>query len=163
MYSFFKYIIFLGSGNFGEVFEGTIQVVPESQNIKVAIKALRNGDYSDEEENNTNSIELFKEAVTVSKLKHENIIQFLGVCEELNYLIFELMNGPQLQKYLRSIKKTYTMFDLVDMSYDIVKGCAFLEQMKCVHRDLAARNCMLTSADKKYRKVISIIYLVNFF
>ena len=119
----------------------------------MAIKALRNGDYSDEEENNTNSIELFKEAVTVSKLKHENIIQFLGVCEELNYLIFELMNGPQLQKYLRSIKKTYTMFDLVDMSYDIVKGCAYLEQMKCVHRDLAARNCMLTSADKNHRKV----------
>ena len=138
---------FLGSGNFGEVFEGTIQ----SQNIKVAIKALKNGDYSEE----NNSIELFKEAVTVSKLKHENIIQFLGICEELNYLIFELMNGPQLQKYLRSIKKTYTMFDLVDMSYDIVKGCAYLEQMKCVHRDLAARNCMLTSPDKNSREVIN--------
>ena len=151
------FLFFQGSGNFGEVFEGTIEV-PESQNnIKVAIKALRNGDYDGElDENNSSSIELFKEAVTVSKLKHENIIQFLGVCEELNYLIFELMNGPQLQKYLRSIKKTYTMFDLVDMSYDIVKGCAYLEQMKCVHRDLAARNCMLTSADKNHRKVISI-------
>ena len=53
------------------------------------------------------------------------------------------------------------MFDLVDMSYDIVKGCAYLEQMKCVHRDLAARNCMLTSDDKNYRKVISIKQIID--
>ena len=53
------------------------------------------------------------------------------------------MEGGQLLSYLRSSGSyDFTPFDLVDMSFDILKGCVFLEEKKFVHRDLAARNCM---------------------
>ena len=151
---FNKKFQFIGSGNFGEVFEGRIISNNSSdkrndETIRVAIKTLKNMD--DDED----SIEFFKEAIAVSKLKHENIIQFLGVCEESNFMIFELMEGPELKKYLKSVRNTeYTISDLVQLCYDVVKGCAYLEKMQCVHRDLAARNCMLTSIDPIHRKVI---------
>ena len=102
------------------------------------------------------TLEFFKEAVMVSRLKHENIIQFIGVCEEANFLVFELMEGPPLLNYLRSLRQKpddRKLDDLVLICRDISKGCAYLEQIKCIHRDLATRNCMLSSLDVTVRKV----------
>ena len=73
----------------------------------------------------------------------------IGVCEEANYLVFEFMSGPPLRDHLKYLQETnhQSVKNLVDFCFDISKGCAYLELMKCVHRDLAARNCMLTSTD----------------
>ena len=68
------------------------------------------------------SIEFFKEATTVSHLKHENIVEFIGVCLENNYLIMELMEGGQLLEYLHSKRQHLTLWDLVDMTHDLAKG-----------------------------------------
>ena len=65
------------------------------------------------------------------------------------------MEGGQLLSYLRSSGSyDFTPFDLVDMSFDILKGCVFLEEKKFVHRDLAARNCLLTTTNPTSRKVL---------
>ena len=66
----------------------------------------------------------------------------------------ELMDGGTLLNYLQSKGKFLSQLDLLDMSHDIVKACAYLEKMKFVHRDLAARNCMLTSTISSLRKVV---------
>ena len=71
----------------------------------------------------------------------------------------ELMDGGTLLNYLQSKGKFLSQLDLLDMSHDIVKACAYLEQMKFVHRDLAARNCMLTSIISSSRKVVCTILL----
>ena len=63
------------------------------------------------------------------------------------------MEGGQLLDYLHSERDLITLFDMIDICYDVVKGCAYLEKMKFVHRDLAARNCMLTSTNPLLRKV----------
>ena len=68
-------------------------------------------------------------------------------------MIFKLMKGGQLLQYLRSNKEDLSLLDLLQMSLDVTKGCAYLERMKYVHRDLAARNCLLTSRDKSLRTV----------
>ena len=98
--------------------------------------------------------------MAVSELKHENIVEFVGICLEYNWLVFELMEGGQLLNYLRTKASNLSVWDLVEMTSDVAKGCLYLEQRQFVHRDLAARNCMLTSMNPTLRKVNYIfIYL----
>ena len=137
----------LGEGCFGEVFEGMATTTGQNgiNPTKVAIKTLKKDE---------NIADYFKEAITASKLKHDNIVEFLGISLENKSIILELMEGGQLLDYLRSNKNDLTLWDLINISHDIVKGCEYLEQKNFVHRDLAARNCLLTSTDPQFRKVM---------
>ena len=108
---------------------------------------------------NENSIEFLKEAMSWSQLKHENVVEFLGICLESNMLVSELMQGGQLLQYLKTKTKQLTLWDLVKMTQDVAKGCTYLASMKFVHRDLAARNCLLTSTNPEYRKVLLFRYI----
>ena len=117
----------------------------------MAIKCLKNDD---------DNAEYYKEVCAASRLKHEHIVEFLGISTaqpnstaQRNLMIFELMEGGQLLAYLKSMGQQLTQLDLVHMSLDVAKACKYLEDMKFVHRDLAARNCMLTSTDAAARKV----------
>ena len=108
-----------------------------------------------------NNIDFYKEAIAASKLTHEHIVKFIAICTEFNFIVMELMEGGQLLTYLHSKGTQLCQLDLLDMSLDIVKACAYLEKMKFVHRDLAARNCMLTSTHSSTRKVFTYcIFLI---
>ena len=138
-----------GSGAFGEVFSGILTKTQNEDSIimkNVAIKIIKS---------NEANFELLKEAMASSRLKHDNIVEFIGICMEYNCIVLELMEGGQLLEYLESKKHQLTLWDLVDMSHDVAKGCHYLEKSKFVHRDLAARNCMLTSTNSNTRKVKS--------
>ena len=139
--------MFKGSGAFGEVCEGRIQRIQAYNHpmdkTKVAIKFLKSDDNDD----------FFKEALAASKLKHENVVEFFGVCLELDCIVTELMSGGQLLDYLHNNEDTLELNDLMKIALDICKGCAYLEKMKFVHRDIAARNCLLTSSDANLMKV----------
>ena len=96
-----------------------------------------------------------------SQLKHENVVQFIGICLECNILVSELMQGGQLLQYLKTKTQQLNLWDLVEMTQDVAKGCTYLANMKFVHRDLAARNCLLTSTNDKLRKVDTILDISN--
>ena len=104
-----------------------------------------------------NRIDFFKEAIAVSELSHENIVEFLGIVIKPNdMIIFEIMEGGQLLNYLKVNKRTGNPLkttDMIEILTDICKGCAYMELMKFVHRDIAARNCLITSTDPMKRKV----------
>ena len=136
----------IGSGNFGDVHEGLVLSELKSQPFqrKVALKYCQNS---------LDLMKFYKEVVTTSHLKHENIVEFIGVCLDDHVFVLELMEGGQLLEYLRSFGHTLTIFDLICMIYDVAQGCAYLEQMKFVHRDIAARNCLLTSRNPYTKKV----------
>ncbi|XP_063091102.1 proto-oncogene tyrosine-protein kinase ROS isoform X3 [Cavia porcellus] len=143
--------VLLGSGAFGEVYEGTAVDIlgVGSGEIKVAVKTLKKGSTDQEK------IEFLKEAHLMSKFDHPNILKQLGVCllNEPQYLILELMEGGDLLTYLRKARMTtfhgplLTLADLVDLCVDVSKGCVYLEQMHFIHRDLAARNCLVSVKD----------------
>ena len=97
--------------------------------------------------------DVLKEVYAASKLNHENVVEFLGICFEWNAVIFELMEGGQLLSYLKTSGHGLRKSDIGGICYDIVKGCAYLEEMKFIHRDLAARNCLLTSTNPLIRTV----------
>lgn len=143
--------LLLGSGAFGEVYEGTAVDIlgAGSGETKVAVKTLKKGSTDQEK------IEFLKEAHLMSKFNHPNILKQLGVCllNEPQYIILELMEGGDLLTYLRKARRTtfhgplLTLVDLVDLCVDISKGCVYLEQMHFIHRDLAARNCLVSVKD----------------
>ncbi|KAM6185672.1 proto-oncogene tyrosine-protein kinase ROS isoform 2-T2 [Rhynchocyon petersi] len=143
--------LLLGSGAFGEVYEGTAVDIlgAGSGETKVAVKTLKKGSTDQEK------IEFLKEAHLMSKFNHPNILKQLGVCllNEPQYIILELMEGGDLLTYLRKARRTkfhgplLTLVDLVDICVDISKGCVYLEQMHFIHRDLAARNCLVSVKD----------------
>ncbi|XP_054163602.1 proto-oncogene tyrosine-protein kinase ROS-like isoform X2 [Oppia nitens] len=147
----------LGSGNFGEVFEGKwLEIVNnESLVTKVAIKTLRKGATDNDKTN------FLEEAKRMAGFKHPHIIQLYGICLDANLisLVLELMEGGDLQKYLRDnrpmngIPSSLTMQDLVNICTDVAKGCKYLEERHFIHRDLAARNCLISSFDPKTRVV----------
>ncbi|KAG1702093.1 Proto-oncogene tyrosine-protein kinase ROS [Nymphon striatum] len=145
---------FLGSGAFGEVFEGIAQFSTNSD-ARVAIKTLRKG-ATDQEK-----AEFLKEAKLMSNFKHEHIISLLGLCldNDPNLIIIELMDGGDLLSFLRSNRpttfspNTLTLQDVIGISVDVAKGCKYLEEMHFVHRDLAARNCLVSSYDPQLRIV----------
>ncbi|XDV42961.1 hypothetical protein PO909_011523 [Leuciscus waleckii] len=139
----------LGSGAFGEVYEGVTvgnQITGVEPERRVAVKTLRK-DASDYEKT-----EFLKEAHLMSQFNHPNILRLLGVCllNEPHYLILELMEGGDLRSYLRGARPTNThkellnLTSLLDVSLDAATGCAYLERMHFVHRDIAARNCLVS-------------------
>lgn len=78
-------------------------------------------------------------------LKHENILEMLGVCfdDRVPMLVLPFMKNGDLLAYLRSENNSPTNQDLLRFAIDIGNGMAYLSSQRFVHRDLAARNCML--------------------
>lgn len=87
---------FLGSGAFGEVYEGYVRNVGNEQ-TRVAIKTLRKGATEQEK------AEFLKEAQYMSNFKHKHILSLIGVCFDIDalYIIMELMQGGDLLSFLR--------------------------------------------------------------
>ncbi|NWS52624.1 ROS1 kinase, partial [Chunga burmeisteri] len=154
----------LGSGAFGEVYEGTaVDILADgSGESKVAVKTLKKG-ATDHEKS-----EFLKEAHFMSKFDHPHILKLLGVCllNEPQYLILELMEGGDLLSYLRGARKQklqnplLTVADLLDICLDICKGCVYLEKMHFIHRDLAARNCLVS--EKEYESSSRVVKIGDF-
>ncbi|XP_077977455.1 proto-oncogene tyrosine-protein kinase ROS-like [Glandiceps talaboti] len=152
-----KLVTFLGSGAFGEVFEGLALDITgdNSGETKVAVKTLRKGATDQEKE------EFLKEAQLMSNFKHPHILRLLGVCldNDPQFIILELMEAGDLLSYLRSCRPTAASpaalgcMDLIEISIDVCRGCRYLEEMHFVHRDLAARNCLVSSRDPRFRNV----------
>ncbi|XP_070569168.1 proto-oncogene tyrosine-protein kinase ROS-like [Ptychodera flava] len=152
-----KLVTFLGSGAFGEVYEGVAMdiVGDNAGETKVAVKTLRKGATDQEKE------EFLKEAQLMSNFKHPHILQLLGVCldNDPQFIILELMEAGDLLSYLRSCRPTAASpatlgcLDLIEISIDVCKGCTYLEEMHFVHRDLAARNCLVSHRDPRFRSV----------
>uniref|UniRef100_A0A452SRS7 Tyrosine-protein kinase receptor n=1 Tax=Ursus americanus TaxID=9643 RepID=A0A452SRS7_URSAM len=156
--------LLLGSGAFGEVYEGTAVDIlgAGSGETKVAVKTLKKGSTDQEK------IEFLKEAHLMSRFNHPNILKQLGVCllNEPQYIILELMEGGDLLTYLRKARMTMfhgpllTLADLVDVCVDISKGCVYLEHMHFIHRDLAARNCLVSV--KEYTSPSRVVKIGDF-
>ncbi|XP_072018454.1 proto-oncogene tyrosine-protein kinase ROS-like [Amphiura filiformis] len=146
-----KLVTFLGSGAFGEVFEGLATEIhgAGTGDTRVAVKTLRKG-ATDEEKD-----EFLKEAALMGNFQNENILGLLGVCldNDPQFIILELMEGGDLLTYLRGARATSATAarldptDLTDIVLDVAKGCQYLESIKFIHRDLAARNCLVNTKD----------------
>uniref|UniRef100_A0A8D8Y420 Tyrosine-protein kinase n=1 Tax=Cacopsylla melanoneura TaxID=428564 RepID=A0A8D8Y420_9HEMI len=132
-----KFVRKLGSGQFGEVWEGLW-----NNTTPVAIKTLKMGTMDPKD--------FLAEAQIMKKLRHSKLIQLYAVCtmEEPIYIITELMKNGSLLEYLQGKGngkgRNLKLPQLIDMAAHIAAGMAYLESQNYIHRDLAARNVLVT-------------------
>ncbi|KAM9355322.1 tyrosine-protein kinase FRK-like [Pholidichthys leucotaenia] len=122
----------LGTGQFGEVYEGTWN------NTTVAVKTLKPGTMDPKD--------FLKEAQIMKTLRHPKLIQLYAVCtlEEPIYIITEMMSNGSLLEYLRKDKGAkLRLADQIEMAAQVASGMAYLEIQNYIHRDLAARNVLV--------------------
>ncbi|KJH51915.1 SH2 domain protein [Dictyocaulus viviparus] len=98
---------FLGEGEFGEVYAGTLNLGMNT--YKVAVKVHKGSSLEKEA-----IAEICKEARIMRHYRHENVIKFYGVAVEKDplMLVMELVSGGALDNLLRSKKDDLSQHEL---------------------------------------------------
>ncbi|XP_077454103.1 uncharacterized protein lmtk3 [Stigmatopora argus] len=143
-----NYLQEIGNGWFGKVI--LAEVLCDCGSSQVVVKELRVSAGPLEQR------KFLAESEPYRSLKHPNILQCLGQCNEsLPYLlVMEFCQLGDLKRYLRAQRKSDGMtpdlpnrdlLTLQRMAFEIASGLLHLHDNNYIHSDLALRNCLLTS------------------
>ncbi|XP_071715347.1 serine/threonine-protein kinase EDR1-like isoform X2 [Rutidosis leptorrhynchoides] len=126
----------VGIGFFGEVFRGIWN------GTEVAIKVFLEQDLTEE-----NMEDFCNEISILSRLRHPNVILFLGACTRPPRLsmVTEYMEMGSLYYliHLSGQKKKLSWRRRLKMLRDICRGLMCIHRMKIVHRDIKSANCLV--------------------
>ena len=148
----------LGTGQFGKVILAQTKNLSlkdmrmsedDNRNISiyVAVKKLRSNPTS------TQRGAFEKEIKFMSRLRHPNVVLFLGVCyQNPPFIIMEYMEKGDLSQFLQKYSEIITAPStptqistsaVVNIASQIVRGMKYLTSKNFIHRDLASRNCLV--------------------
>ncbi|KAF5756413.1 putative protein kinase TKL-CTR1-DRK-1 family [Helianthus annuus] len=126
----------VGIGFFGEVFRGIWN------GTEVAIKVFLEQDLTAE-----NMEDFCNEITILSRLRHPNVILFLGACTRPPRLsmVTEYMEMGSLYYliHLSGQKKKLSWRRRLKMLRDICRGLMCIHRMKIAHRDIKSANCLV--------------------
>ncbi|KAK6119166.1 hypothetical protein DH2020_047098 [Rehmannia glutinosa] len=136
----------IGKGSFGEILKACWRGTP------VAVKRIL-PNLSDDKL----VIQDFRHEVNLLvKLRHPNIVQFLGAATERKplMLITEYLRGGDLHQHLKG-KGALNPSTAISFALDIARGMAYLhsEPNVVIHRDLKPRNVLLVNTSADHLKV----------
>ncbi|KAF8641904.1 hypothetical protein HU200_067614 [Digitaria exilis] len=137
----------IGSGGFADVYKGLLR-----NGATVAVKKLNPSQMVESHERKFN-----QEVCNLMKVKHKNVVQFLGYCsdtqgkiwnsimaeERQRFLCFEFMPEGSLDKYISDASKGLEWRTRYQIIKGICEGLDYLHQQKVVHSDLKPANILL--------------------
>ncbi|KAL4278063.1 hypothetical protein GQ457_03G037820 [Hibiscus cannabinus] len=132
--SLLKYESKLASSSYGDLYKGTLC------GQDVAIKVLRT------ENLNENLRKEFTQEVNIMrKIRHKNVVQFIGACTSPPSLciVTEFMSGGSVYDLLHKQKYGFKLPFLLKVAIDVSKGMSYLHQNSIMHRDLKAANLLM--------------------
>ncbi|XP_044490166.1 integrin-linked protein kinase 1-like [Mangifera indica] len=136
----------IGKGSFGEILKASWRGTP------VAVKRILPS-LSDDR---LVVMDFRHEVNLLVKLRHPNIVQFLGAVTDKKplMLITEYLRGGDLHNYLKE-KGSLSPSTAVNFALDIARGMAYLhnEPNVIIHRDLKPRNVLLVNSSADHLKV----------
>jgi len=123
----------IGSGSFGDLYKGY------HAGSEVAVKILK-----DVHENVRQFQEFLQEVAIMRKVRHKNVVQFIGACTRVPNLciVFEYMQGGSVFDYIRR-QGPLSVDQVVRVGVEVARGMDYLHQMHIVHRDLKAANLLM--------------------
>ncbi|XP_024393860.1 serine/threonine-protein kinase STY46 [Physcomitrium patens] len=129
-----KFVRKVTSGSSGDLYQGSYC------GQAVAIKVLKS-----ERMNDNLRVEFQHEVFIMRKIRHKNIVQFIGACTKPPNLciVTEYMSGGSVSDYLHQQKSVLKMPMLLRVAIDVSKGMDYLHQNKIIHRDLKAANLLM--------------------
>ncbi|XP_052196394.1 serine/threonine-protein kinase STY8-like [Diospyros lotus] len=132
--SLLKYEHKVGSGSFGDLYKGTYC----SQ--EVAIKVLK-----PERVNEDMLREFAQEVFIMRKIRHKNVVQFIGACTQSPNLciLTEFMSRGSVYNFLHKQRGVFKLPALLKVALDISKGMNYLHQNNIIHRDLKTANLLM--------------------
>ncbi|XP_060173520.1 serine/threonine-protein kinase STY46-like isoform X2 [Lycium barbarum] len=129
-----KYDYKIATGSTGDLYKGSFH----SQ--EVAIKVLKS-----ERLNEDVQKDFAQEIYILRKVRHKNVVQFIGACTEHPHLciITEFMSGGSLYDFLHKKKGFFGFPALLKVAIDLSKGMSYLHQNSIIHRDLKTANLLM--------------------
>ncbi|KAK9690698.1 hypothetical protein RND81_09G148100 [Saponaria officinalis] len=124
----------VASGSYGDLYKGTYC----SQDV--AIKVLKA-----ERINTDLQKEFAQEVFIMRKVRHKNVVQFIGACTKPPSLciVTEFMSGGSVYDFLHKRKGIFKLPTLIKAAIDVSKGMNYLHQNNIIHRDLKAANLLM--------------------
>ncbi|KAE8651354.1 hypothetical protein Csa_001088 [Cucumis sativus] len=124
----------IASGSLSDLYKGTFY------GQDVAIKLLKN-----ENLNETVRREFVQEIHIMRKLRHKNVVQFIGASTRPPslFIVTEYMSGGSLHDFLHQQKGVLSFPSLLRVAVDVSKGMDYLHQKNIIHRDLKAANLLM--------------------
>ncbi|KAG2389439.1 hypothetical protein C9374_013999 [Naegleria lovaniensis] len=128
----------IGSGSFSEVYKG------RWLGAMVAVKRFMINHHVESEEVIQDFI---KESKLMSKLRHPNVVQFLGVCVQMPhlYMVTEFCERGNLQHILKDKKIKLSLRKTISLALDAARGMFYLHSNNppIVHRDFKSANLLV--------------------
>ncbi|KAL0438352.1 UNVERIFIED_CONTAM: Serine/threonine-protein kinase STY46 [Sesamum latifolium] len=132
----FQYKIAAGSN--GDLYKGLFR--SQDVAIKIFKTECLNGDLQRE---------FAQEVYILRKVRHKNVVQFIGACTRppLLCIITEFMSGGSVYDFLHKQKGFFKLPAILKVAIDVSKGMSYLHQNNIIHRDLKAANLLMDEND----------------
>nr|XP_043616178.1 serine/threonine-protein kinase STY46-like [Erigeron canadensis] len=121
-------------GSYGDLYKGIFCTQD------VAIKALK-----EEYLNENVQREFAQEVYIMRKVRHKNVVQFIGACTKPPNLciVTEFMAGGSLYDFLHNQRGQFDVPTILKIGIHVSKGMNYLHENNIIHRDLKSANLLI--------------------